>query len=99
MPSLENWGGGLKIFYGMPTLPTHPMSKLTYTDRQLTETASRLRKIYKYMYTYVTASRLRKIYTYMYVTASRLGKIYKYLYMYMYVTASRLRKIGLTIGK
>ena len=23
MPSLENWGGGLKIFYGQPTLPTH----------------------------------------------------------------------------
>ena len=24
MPSLENWGGRLKIFYGQPTLPTHP---------------------------------------------------------------------------
>ena len=29
MPSLENWEGGLKIFFGMPTLPTLPMSKLT----------------------------------------------------------------------
>ena len=24
MPSLENWGSGLKIFYGQTTLPTHP---------------------------------------------------------------------------
>ena len=24
IPSLANWGGGLKIFCGSPTLPTHP---------------------------------------------------------------------------
>ena len=28
MPSLENWDGGLKIFCGMPTLPTHLRSWL-----------------------------------------------------------------------
>ena len=29
IPSLENWDGALKIFCGMPTLPTHLVSKLT----------------------------------------------------------------------
>ena len=33
VPSLENWGGGLKIFCGMPTLPTHPVSKLIHIDK------------------------------------------------------------------
>ena len=39
MPSLENWGGGLKIYYGQPTLPTHLctciMSTCVYTQAHL----------------------------------------------------------------
>ena len=36
MPNLGTRDGGLNIFYGMPTLPTHPMSQtlmynLTFT--------------------------------------------------------------------
>ena len=33
VPSLENWGGGLKIFCGMLTLPTRPVSKLAHIDK------------------------------------------------------------------
>ena len=29
MPSLENWDGGLKIFYGTNSPHTHPVSELT----------------------------------------------------------------------
>ena len=49
MPNLENCGGGSKIFYGMPTLPTHPMSKLTQSDIN----SSSLRKyVLKHLHTH-----------------------------------------------
>ena len=45
MPSLENWDGGLKVFCGLPILPTHP-SVIVINTCTCTHTPKHVHKIH-----------------------------------------------------